>query len=98
MRLQIEEAKQAAMREQEEIDRDMRTIFVANLALKADDREATPPTGSRSTATHPRPHTCRRAQHFESRAQVYEFFSKSGKVRDVRLIKDAKTRRSKGIG
>ncbi|XP_028765957.1 RNA-binding protein 39 isoform X2 [Neltuma alba] len=29
---------------------------------------------------------------------VYEFFSKSGKVRDVRLIMDRNSRRSKGVG
>ncbi|KAL4579851.1 hypothetical protein LXL04_016019 [Taraxacum kok-saghyz] len=29
---------------------------------------------------------------------VYEFFSKAGKVRDVRLIMDRNSRRSKGVG
>jgi RNA-binding protein 39 len=29
---------------------------------------------------------------------VYEFFSRAGKVRDVRLIMDRNSRRSKGVG
>ncbi|CAL8178410.1 unnamed protein product [Prunus armeniaca] len=29
---------------------------------------------------------------------VYEFFSRAGKVRDVRLIMDCNSRRSKGVG
>ncbi|KAK4754142.1 hypothetical protein SAY87_002246 [Trapa incisa] len=33
-----------------------------------------------------------------SERDVYEFFSKAGKVRDVRLIMDRNSRRSKGVG
>ncbi|KAL9378676.1 hypothetical protein Peur_030011 [Populus x canadensis] len=34
----------------------------------------------------------------ETERDVYEFFSKAGKVRDVRLIMDRNSRRSKGVG
>ena len=60
------------MRESEQNDeagfeRDMRTLFVAQVAKKADERE------------------------------LFQFFSDCGKVTDVRIIKDANSRKSKGI-
>lgn len=53
-------------KEEEDYDRDLRTVFVTQIHMKADERE------------------------------VFEFFSKAGRVSDVRLIKDQRTRRSKG--
>ncbi|GMH13520.1 hypothetical protein Nepgr_015361 [Nepenthes gracilis] len=49
-------------------ERDQRTVFAYQIALRADERD------------------------------VYEFFSRAGKVRDVRLIMDRNSRRSKGVG
>lgn len=49
-------------------ERDQRTVFAYQIALKATERD------------------------------VYEFFSRAGKVRDVRLIMDRISRRSRGIG
>ncbi|XP_010548117.1 PREDICTED: RNA-binding protein 39-like [Tarenaya hassleriana] len=49
-------------------ERDQRTVFAYQLALKATERD------------------------------VYEFFSRAGKVRDVRIIMDRISRRSRGIG
>ena len=48
-------------------DRDMRTVFVAQVARKADERD------------------------------LFQFFTDCGKVQDVRIIKDAQSRKSKGI-
>jgi RNA-binding protein 39 len=49
-------------------DRDLRTVFVTNMPVKARERE------------------------------IYEFFLPAGKVRDVRLITDRNSRKSKGLG
>ncbi|KAL9258227.1 RNA-binding protein 39-like protein [Drosera capensis] len=49
-------------------ERDQRTVFAYQIALRADERD------------------------------VFEFFSRAGKVRDVQLIMDRNSRRSKGVG
>ncbi|KAK6946451.1 Splicing factor RBM39, linker [Dillenia turbinata] len=60
--------KEEAAEPEADPERDQRTVFAYQIALKADERD------------------------------VYEFFSRAGKVRDVRLIMDRNSRRSKGVG
>ncbi|GBG88761.1 hypothetical protein CBR_g48379 [Chara braunii] len=60
--------KEAVAPEEEDPERDLRTVFAYQISLKADERD------------------------------VYEFFSRAGKVRDVRLILDRNSRRHKGVG
>jgi len=55
------------VQDEDGFDRDMRTLFVAQVARKADERD------------------------------LFQFFSDCGKVQDVRIIKDAQSRKSKGI-
>ena len=54
-------------RELQELDRDIRTVFLYNLSLKAQERD------------------------------IFELFSRAGKVTDVRIIMDRNTRKSKGF-
>ena len=60
-------ASRAAERELAALDRDIRTVFVANLSLRVGERD------------------------------LFEFFSRAGRVTDVRLITDRGSRRSKGL-
>ncbi|GAB2267834.1 hypothetical protein Dimus_002811 [Dionaea muscipula] len=62
------EKKEEATEPEADPERDQRTVFAYQIALRADERD------------------------------VYEFFSRAGKVRDVRLIMDRNSRRSKGVG
>ncbi|GAB2219491.1 hypothetical protein Droror1_Dr00007127 [Drosera rotundifolia] len=62
------EKKEEAAEPEADPERDQRTVFAYQIALRADERD------------------------------VYEFFSRAGKVRDVRLIMDRNSRRSKGVG
>ncbi len=56
------------VREEEEAERDARTVFACNLPIRATESD------------------------------LKEFFEQAGKVRDVRLITDRNSRKSKGFG
>ncbi|VVB13889.1 unnamed protein product [Arabis nemorensis] len=58
---------------------------------KKDEPEADPERDQRTVFAYQMPLKA-------SERDVYEFFSKAGKVRDVRLIMDRNSRRSKGVG
>ncbi|GAB4853127.1 hypothetical protein Ancab_017311 [Ancistrocladus abbreviatus] len=62
------EKKEEAAEPEVDPERDQRTVFAYQIALRAGERD------------------------------VFEFFSQAGKVRDVRLIMDRNSRRSKGVG
>ncbi|KAH9605743.1 hypothetical protein KSS87_003499, partial [Heliosperma pusillum] len=82
------ESRERELREAEIRDRDTRRFKEKKEAVEP---EADPERDQRTVFAYQMPLKA-------AERDVYEFFSKAGKVRDVRLIMDRNSRRSKGVG
>ncbi|CAN1276399.1 RNA-binding protein rsd1 [Linum perenne] len=92
-RSEREKSKDRVPREREFKERDMHTRTFSCRRKKEDgaEPEADPERDQRTVFAY---QICLKADERD----VYEFFSRAGKVRDVRLIMDRNSRRSKGVG
>ncbi|PKA61516.1 29 kDa ribonucleoprotein A, chloroplastic [Apostasia shenzhenica] len=87
---EIERSRSRERRERE--DRDLRERESRRFREKKDgEAEVDPERDQRTVFAYQMPLKA-------TERDVYEFFSKAGKVRDVRLIMDRNSRRSKGVG
>ncbi|KAL0917628.1 hypothetical protein M5K25_012703 [Dendrobium thyrsiflorum] len=86
---EVERARSREMRERDE--RDSREIRRFRDKKELLEPEADPERDQRTVFAYQMPLKA-------AERDVYEFFSKAGKVRDVRLIMDRNSRRSKGVG
>ncbi|KAG0451978.1 hypothetical protein HPP92_025911 [Vanilla planifolia] len=86
---EIERARSKEKRERDE--RDLRERENRRFRDKKEELEADPERDQRTVFAYQMPLKA-------AERDVYEFFSKAGKVRDVRLIMDRNSRRSKGVG
>ncbi|CAJ2641617.1 unnamed protein product [Trifolium pratense] len=80
-----ERSRRSRSRSERDLDRDSRD------KKEAAEPEADPERDQRTVFAYQMPLKA-------TERDVYEFFSKAGKVRDVRLIMDRNSRRSKGVG
>ncbi|XP_024011564.1 RNA-binding protein 39 [Eutrema salsugineum] len=85
------ERRSSSRSRREERERELVERGSRRLKDKKDEPEADPERDQRTVFAYQMPLKA-------SERDVYEFFSKAGKVRDVRLIMDRNSRRSKGVG
>ncbi|CAJ2641616.1 unnamed protein product [Trifolium pratense] len=83
-----ERSRRSRSRSERDLDRDSRRFRDKK---EAAEPEADPERDQRTVFAYQMPLKA-------TERDVYEFFSKAGKVRDVRLIMDRNSRRSKGVG